>query len=208
MSAHEKQAAPLFVLTAASAMGAALGGAVALEEVIALVGLVVVGAVGTATVGVLLVDALQGCDLCPSPQEPDVVEDGVALTRNFKLETPGDIQALTLVSAKLKGQDVKNSSVPYQFTMVVGKAFNETRQRMVYHAGLLIVGKFAVETEEFDYMLADRFNDAVEVTFYKDKVTALGRFRRIKVNIFQKSWKYVCVCVCARTRVRVRIHAW
>ncbi|CAL1127836.1 unnamed protein product [Cladocopium goreaui] len=46
---------------------------------------------------------------------------GVALTKTFKIFKAEDIEALTPLSAELQGKLIKNSSVPYKFSFVVGR---------------------------------------------------------------------------------------
>ena len=61
---------------------------------------------------------------------------------------------------------------------MVGKGFSETRSSPVYHAGLLIVGKFEEAGQEFQYMLADRWNECVRVILFKENLAALAHIRK------------------------------
>jgi hypothetical protein len=148
------------------------------EEVVMLA----VAVFGTVGVGLVLSEVMQNCGCSKCPHLPDRVEGGVALTKTFKISKAEDIEALTPLSAELQGKLIKNSSVPYKFSFVVGKGFSETRRSPVYHAGLLIVGKFEETGQEFHYMFADRWLDCVRVTLFKEKSAALARIRDIVVN--------------------------
>lgn len=158
-------------------MGAALA-PLAMEEVVMLA----VAVFGSVGVGLLFAEVMQNCSYSKCPHHPDRVEGGVALTKTFKILKVEDIEALTPLSAELQGKLIKNSSVPYKFSFVVGKGFSETRRSPVYHAGLLIVGKFEETGQEFHYMFVDRWLDCVRVTLFKEKSAALARIRDTEVN--------------------------
>ena len=140
-----------------------------------------IGVAGGTGVGLVLVHAMRNCGCSSSPDLPDRVEGGITPTKTFKIFKAEDIEALTPLSAELKGKLVKNSSVPYKFSFVVGKGFSRTRRSPVYHAGLLIVGKFEEAGQEFPYIFADRWLDCVRVTLFKEKRAALAQLREIAV---------------------------
>ena len=129
---------------------------------------------------VATLDALQNCSCGKAPHIPDVFEVGVPLTKTLKVSEVQEIEALTLMSAQLKGHQIKNSSVPYSFSFVVGKGSSESRR--VYHAVVLIHGQFDVQGDKFDYMLAERWCDGINVIFFTEKAMVFSHLQKITVG--------------------------
>ncbi len=160
-------------------MGQVLVAEAVIETVLVVLGVATVaGVAAVALTGI--VEALQNCSCGNAPDIPDVFEAGVPLTKTFKVSEVQEIEALTLMSAQLKGHQIKNSSVPYSFSFVVGKGSSTSRR--VYHAGVLIQGQFDVQGDKFDYMLAERWCDGINVMFFTTKAMVLAHFQKITVR--------------------------
>lgn len=160
-------------------MGQVLVAEAVIETVFVVLG---VGAAACVAAGALaaILEALQNCSCGNAPDIPDVFEHGVPLTKTLKVSEVQEIEALTLMSAQLKGHQIKNSSVPYSFSFVVGKGSSTGRR--VYHAVVLIHGQFDVQGDKFDYMLAERWCDGINVIFFTEKAMVFSHLQKITVG--------------------------
>ena len=154
-------------------MGAALG-VLAAEEIIALVVLGVMGTAAAVAGGVMLATATQNCSCGAAPT---IIQ---ANSEAFKITAASDISALSMVSAALQGQTVRNSKVPFNFSFVIGKGGSSGKP--AYHAGVLIEGDFDVSGSAFNFMFVDRWKDGVVITFYETRQQAFDRLRKISVQ--------------------------
>ena len=155
-------------------MGAVLA-AVAAEEAIAALLVITAAGVGTSLLFVAIDQAVQnsGCGAAPEVVQPESIE--------IKLKQGDRMSAEDLMTATLKGSRISSSAVPYRFNLIVGKGVGH-RGRRVYHAGIMIVGKFKVNGEDYDHLLAERWMDSVTIRFYRSKLEILDRFRLITVG--------------------------
>ena len=154
-------------------MGAALAG-LAAEEAIGMILIVAATAVGGALALAVIDQAVRNC---PCDAAPVVVQTE---SIEIKLMHADQLSAQDLMSAMLKGNHISNSAVPYRFSLIVGKGFGQ--QRTVYHAGIMIIGKFKVNGEDYDHLLAERWLDSVTIRLYQSKQKVLERFRLISVH--------------------------
>lgn len=115
----------------------------------------------------------------PCPVKSSTVSKRVA---KIVLKSVHQIQGHSMTSAKLDGHKVSNSSVPFEYSMLLG-AGTVGNDGKVYHAGLILYGSWQVgDGETFEFMLAERWHDSILVSFFNNKAEILDKFRNITVN--------------------------
>ena len=94
--------------------------------------------------------------------------------KGFRVTAPSDMVPLSATSFFLDTTLIRNRQVPFQYGFVLGY----TRNKEMYHAGLLFKGDFEVGTVKYKLAFADRLHDGIEIHFFNTEESVGDMFRR------------------------------
>ena len=97
----------------------------------------------------------------------------------FEITCPSDLLATSEFAMNVDGTLIENSCVPFGFRFVLCSLELPDGKQML-HAGLAMRGKFHVECDVFEYLVAERWPDHVAITPFTDKASVRRHFREIQ----------------------------
>ena len=112
----------------------------------------------------------------PTLEHGTISEASSGPSRRFQLNVPRDMDPRSATTFMLGSTLIRNSQVPFQYGFAVGY----TRNKAMYHAGLLFKGNFDVGTENYTFAFADRLHDGIEIHFFNALDSVGDMFKRIQ----------------------------
>mmetsp|Transcript_68163 Transcript_68163/g.197604 ORF Transcript_68163/g.197604 Transcript_68163/m.197604 type:complete len:166 (-) Transcript_68163:172-669(-) len=82
---------------------------------------------------------------------------------------------------KVCGTVITNSQVPFGFRALIGAGRAQSGKPM-FHAGLLLSGRFGVCGKTYGYLFVDRWSDGIRVHLLERKQEALARIQAVLVD--------------------------